>query len=113
MPALSSVSSTPGDSRRSGETVWDCSLHGGDQRADLFTRLRAVLRLEDNEPTVKQLKNVQSALKRFTASLRRERPRRGPARDIRQAIDLILAHLDRHSPHLRPESSKLTRLPFR
>jgi len=70
------------------------------KRADLFTRLRAVLRLEDNEPTVKQLKNVQSALKRFTASLRRERPRRGPARDIRQAIDLILAHLDRHSPHL-------------
>jgi len=39
-------------------------------------------------------------LKRLTASLRRERPQRGPAKDRRQAIDLILSHVDRHGPHL-------------
>ena len=70
------------------------------QRADLFDRLRAALRLEDKEATAKKLNDVQSALKRLTASLRRERPQRGPAKDRRQAIDLILSHVDRHGPHL-------------
>ena len=70
------------------------------QRADLFERLRAALRLEDQEATVKKLNDVQSALQRLTASLRRERPQRGPAKDRRQAIDLILSHVDRHGPHL-------------
>ncbi len=70
------------------------------QRADLFDRLRDALRLEDKDPTVKKLNDVQLAIKRLTASLRRERPKRGPATDRRQAIDLILAHLDRHGPHL-------------
>ena len=62
--------------------------------------LRAALRLEDKEATAKKLNDVPSALKRLTASLRRERPQRGPAKDRRQAIDLILSHVDRHGPHL-------------
>jgi len=70
------------------------------KRADLFTRLRAALRLEDQDPTVKKLNNVQSAIQRLTVALRKERPQRGPAKDTRQAIDLILSHLDRHGPHL-------------
>ena len=70
------------------------------KRADWFRRLRAALRLEDKEHTVKKLNDVASALKLLTATLRRERPSRGPARDTRQAIDLILTHLERHDPHL-------------
>ena len=34
------------------------------------------------------------------ASLRTRRPARGLDTDLRQAIDVILSHLDRHGPHL-------------
>jgi hypothetical protein len=72
-----------------------------EKRAGLFHRLRAALRLEDKGPTTAQkLNDVQSAIERLTDSLRTERPQRGPAQDTRQAIDLILDHLDRHGPHL-------------
>jgi hypothetical protein len=78
------------------------------KRAELFTELRAALRLEDRNATAgidparaaKALNNVQSAVKTLTASLRQRRPQRGPAKDLRQAIDLILSHLDRHGPYL-------------
>ena len=78
------------------------------KRADLFDRLRSALRLEDQVPdagnsperTVQKLNDVQSAVETLTASLRNERPARGPAKDLRQAIDLILSHLDRHGPNL-------------
>src|SRR5256884_4569144 len=66
--------------------------------ADLFDRLRAALRLEEKNPTVKKLRDVQSAPQRLAAALRRERPERGPATDRRQAIDLILG--DRKSTRL-------------
>jgi len=70
------------------------------KRADLFHRLRAVLRLEEKNPTAKKLDQIQAALQHLEASLRSKRPERGPAKDTRGAIDLILAHLDRHGPHL-------------
>ena len=78
------------------------------KRAELFTELRAALRLEDKdatagihpEPEVQKLNDVRSAVETLTASLRQRRPQRGPAKDMRQAIDLILSHLDRHGPHL-------------
>ncbi len=78
------------------------------KRAELFTELRAALRLEDKDATagidpereVKKLNDVRSAVETLTASLRQRRPQRGPAKDMRQAIDLILSHLDRHGPHL-------------
>jgi hypothetical protein len=71
------------------------------KRADLFHRLRDVLRLEDKTPaTARKLNDVRSAIDGLTDSLRTERPRRGPAKDTRQAIDLILDHLDRHGSHL-------------
>lgn len=61
------------------------------KRADLFDRLRTALRLEQKNPTPKKLNAIQAALRRLAASLRKERPKRGPAKDTRQAIDLILA----------------------
>jgi hypothetical protein len=70
------------------------------KRADLFHRLRTVLRLEEKNPTAKKLDQIRAALQRFKASLRRKRPERGPAKDMREAIDLILTHLDRHGPYL-------------
>ena len=78
------------------------------KRAELFAELRGALRLEDKHATagidlereVKKLNDVRSAVETLTASLRQRRPERGPAKDMRQAIDLILSHLDRHGPHL-------------
>ena len=78
------------------------------KRADLFNRLRSALRLEDKHATdaihpqqsVHKLNDVRAAVNTLTDSLRKDRPQRGPAKDTRQAIDLILSHLDRHGPHL-------------
>jgi len=79
-----------------------------DQRARLFAELRHALRLEEknaaagggSEREAAKLNDIRSAVARLTASLRKRRPERGPARNLRAAIDLILAHLDRHGPHL-------------
>jgi hypothetical protein len=78
------------------------------KRAKLFTELRRTLRLEDkdaaagidSEREIKKLNDVRSAVETLTASLKERRPERGAAKDMRQAIDLILSHLDRHGPHL-------------
>jgi hypothetical protein len=78
------------------------------KRADLFNRLRSALRLEDKDATaaidpqraVHKLNDVRDAVNTLTASLRKDRPQRGAAKDTRHAIDLILSHLDRHGPHL-------------
>jgi hypothetical protein len=78
------------------------------KRAKLFTELRRALRLEDkdspagidSERQIKKLNDVRSAVETLTASLKERRPERGPAKDMRQAIDLILSHLDRHGPYL-------------
>ncbi len=79
------------------------------KRADLFHRLRAVLRLEEKNPTAKKLDQIQAALQHLEASLRSKRPERGPAKDTRGAIDLILAHLDRHGPHLWGHAIRIPR----
>jgi hypothetical protein len=41
--------------------------------------------------------------------LRRERPARGPAQDLRSGIDLILDHLQRHGPSLWGHELRLPR----
>ena len=47
-----------------------------------------------------QLRDIQAAVETLTRSLRDRRPERGPAQDQRQAIDLVLAHLERHGDSL-------------
>ena len=81
-------------------------------RARLLAELRQVLRLRvkraDGEPapacadakTLDELQDIQRAVEQLAAALRDRRPERGPAQDTRQAIDLILTHLDRHGPSL-------------
>ena len=81
-------------------------------RGRLFDELRAALRLKpkpsshaaavvaDANEQKDEIRNVQRAVKALRASLEKRRPERGPAGDMRKAIDLILEHLDRHGPSL-------------
>lgn len=77
-------------------------------RANLFTELRDALRLKvddakpacEGEPEATKLQDIRTAVATLDASLRARRPARGPAKDTRHAIDLIVSHLDRHGPHL-------------
>jgi len=76
-------------------------------RADLFDQLRATIRLCPSSPTVSEtaatpgeLQDIQQELEAWEKNLRLRRPARGPAKDRRQAIDLVLAHLDRHGESL-------------
>ena len=78
------------------------------QTVDLFTELREALRLNPKAPTstgdvaqeVAELHDIQRAVATLATSLRARRPARGPGTATRHAIDVVLAHLDRHGPHL-------------
>jgi hypothetical protein len=81
-------------------------------RARLFHKLRDVLRIEvkpkleaacqksQREQKLTELHDAEKALAAFEESLRKGRPQRGPAQDIREAIDIILKHLERHGSNL-------------
>ena len=81
------------------------------RRAGLFTELRKALRLRkesnrrnigssNRDQTTLELNNIRSAVRRLTRSLRKRRPKRGPAQDHRQAIDIVLSHLKTHGRYL-------------
>jgi hypothetical protein len=87
-------------------------------RRALFRELRDALRLGPNpgHPTRPRaddapadLEQICDAVRRLTASLRRRRPARGPAREARHGIDIVLDHLGRHSPHLWGHQIRLLR----
>ena len=83
-------------------------------RDQLFTELREAMRLRPKpsgrngpppaivsaQQAAAELSNIQAALGELTVSLKKRRPERGPAQDRRQAIDVVLAHLDRHKEYL-------------
>ena len=83
-------------------------------RAEVFTELREALRpgvkadpgpKGEVSPALREeefarLRDIQAAIARLDASLRERRPQRGPAQDARRAIDIVLAHLDRHGSRL-------------
>ncbi len=72
-------------------------------RARLFDELRDTLRLASDPPedeTVENLDKMHGELDALVSSLQERRPDRGPARDTRKAIDLILEHIDRHGESL-------------
>ena len=95
------------------------------ERVRLFQRMRLALRLRKNprdtsperkdsvidaDQRSKEIRDVRSGVARFLRQLRKERPQRGPAKERRQAIDLILEHFRRHRRslwgheiHLPPE----------
>ena len=76
------------------------------ERFKLFAELRSALRLivkskqTNPQPEVQDLNDICKAVEELEVSLRQRRPERGPAKDTRQAIDIILTHLDRHGKHL-------------
>jgi hypothetical protein len=81
-------------------------------RRRLFDELRETLRLKPKPSPIApaaaagaqkqgdEIRDVQKAVEAFQASLEKRRPERGPAQDMRKAIDLILTHLERHGPSL-------------
>lgn len=73
------------------------------RRAVLFDELRGVLRVVATEPadeTVDDLDQMHEQLEALVASLWERRPARGPAQDTRDAIDIILQHVDTHGDNL-------------
>lgn len=85
-------------------------------RAKLFDELRNALRLtpkssspqknsvSNNILTAQQvateLQDIREELDQWITSLKNRRPKRGPAQDTRNAIDLILRHIENHSDYL-------------
>ncbi len=74
------------------------------RRAALFDELRDVLRLAGPGPheveNGSELKSMKEQLDKLTRDLRQRRPTRGPAKDRREAYDIILDHIDRHGDNL-------------
>jgi len=73
------------------------------RRADLFDELRGVLRIVAKLPedeTLADLEQMHEQLVELVASLKERRPARGPAQDTREAIDLILKHIETHGDNL-------------
>jgi len=92
-----------------------CVLHS---RRALFRELRDALRLGPRpaHPTRARaveapadIDQIRGAVKKLAASLRRRRPGRGPARETRRGIDIVLEHLGRHGPHLWGHEIRLPR----
>jgi len=83
-----------------------------EMRARLVDELRDALRLQSKPPPpqpaapaaappqLAELRDVQKAVEALQDSLHKRRPERGPAQDMRKAIDVILHHLECHGPSL-------------
>jgi hypothetical protein len=87
-------------------------------RRALFHELRDTLRLGPKpaqltrrraDETGADLEHVRAAVNKLTASLRRRRPERGPARETRRGIDIVLEHIDRHGHSLWGHEIRLPR----
>lgn len=85
-------------------------------RGKLFDELRDTLRLTPNTPStrnsseskntytsdqsVTELQDIREELDQLVISLKDRRPKRGPAKDMRKAMDLILRHIEDHGDYL-------------
>jgi len=73
------------------------------RRAALVDELRDVLRLATMAPeheTDQDLTQMRTQLDKLAASLAKRRPARGPAQNVREAIDVIRTHIDDHGDNL-------------
>ena len=71
--------------------------------ATLFDEMRRVLRLVSELPedeTLQELEDMRHQFDKWVASLKERRPARGPAQHIREAIDIILEHIEKHGENL-------------
>jgi hypothetical protein len=85
-------------------------------RAKLFDELRDTLRLIPTPSSTQQksvsndtlavhhvakdLQDIREELEQLTRSLKTRRPKRGPAQDNRNAIDILLRHIEQHRDYL-------------
>lgn len=82
------------------------------KRANIFDELRTALRLHPStqsnrtdrilspQRAAAELQNIHRTVECLKRSLRRRRPQRGPANDMRDAIDIVLHQLKRYGPSL-------------
>ena len=73
------------------------------RRAALLDEMRDLLRLAGELPeheTQQEIEDMRNQFDTWVVSLKQRRPARGPASDIREAIDVILAHIKTHGPNL-------------
>ncbi|MDP3184061.1 MAG: hypothetical protein Q8M58_02190, partial [Anaerolineales bacterium] len=73
------------------------------RRATLLDEMRDILRLAGKLPedeTPQQIEDMRNQFDTWVTSLKQRRPARGPAPDIREAIDIILQHIETHGPNL-------------
>ena len=90
-------------SKVSGEVPFRQTVKRLHRRADLFDELRDKLRLARELPdkeSMKDLDEMRHQFEAWTAALENRRPKRGPGKDIRDAIDIILKHIDTHGDNL-------------
>lgn len=90
------------------EVPFERIARGLRERSALFHELRDALRLGTKPARVTRapasaptdpsadLESVRDAVLALASSLRTRRPARGPARETRRGIDIVLQHLDRH-----------------
>lgn len=80
------------------------------RRADLFDELREKLRLAKSLPkneSVEEIDAMRGQFEVWTAGLENRRPKRGSGKDVRDAIDIILKHVDTHGDNLWGHAIKL------
>ena len=80
------------------------------RRAALFDELRDQLRLAKELPdkeSIEDLNEMRYQFETWTTALKDRRPKRGPGKDIREAIDIILKHIDTHGDNLWGHSISL------
>lgn len=73
------------------------------RRAALFDEMRNLLRLGKEAPeqeTEQDLEDMRTRFDRWVTSLKQRRPARGPATDLREAIDIIVEHMETHGANL-------------
>jgi len=71
--------------------------------ATLFDEMRSVLRIASELPedeTEQELEDMRHQFDKWVSTLKERRPTRGPAQHIREAIDIILKHVEDHGENL-------------
>jgi hypothetical protein len=102
-----------------GDLGFGVLAEGLGQRAKLFAELRTALRLRQESgragrshtyrADIHELKDIRRAMSKFMCSLRHRRPQRGPAADQREAIDIVLSHLQKHGRFLWGHAIRLSK----
>lgn len=73
------------------------------RRASLFDEFRDKLRLAkkiSEKESIKDIDVMQRQFEEWTDSLKKRRPKRGPGKDIREAVDIIMKHIETHGDYL-------------